>query len=441
MKHKPTILFAILLILPGIVRAQLVLNNGGIVNIQGVSASNSAYLVLNNPPASNPILMTNTVSAQGIMMETEYSITKYNLGMATTAITVPYLSYALEPFPLNVSGISAGTQTASGNLQFSSIKATTRASGWDNATYVPSDVTNGMGGTINPGNTYTADNSANVIDRFWIIDAQGYSTTPGVTYSFGYINAEAAVNGGNSIAIPNLQAMPYDRGATTWGNFGPVGVNNTGTLGGTVSSVSLGAGLIGNVFRSWTLVDHTSPLPIALLNFSGSCLNNKRNIFWQTASESNSAYFTVEKSMDAVHFNVFSEIPASGNSHTVRNYNVWDFIDNETVYYRLSETDLNGNRTYFQVIALSSCKENEQENAQVFSPDNQFVMIHVTSLASQTITITAYDVTGRLILGMVKQAEVGYNEYQIEAGLSQGMYIFELKTNTNTLVKKIIISK
>jgi hypothetical protein len=419
-------------------QAQVVINKGGIININGgTAAANSIYLVLNKPPAANPILMTNTVSAQGIMMETEYSITQYNLALATTAITVPYLSYTLEPFPLAVTGISAGTQTAIGNIQFSSKKATTRATGWDNATYVTSDVTNGMGGYISPGNTYTVDNSMNVIDRFWIIDAQGYSTTPGASLSFSFISAEDAVNGGNTSTPAALLAMAYDRVSKTWGGYGPSGANQ---LPGSsvVSGVSVGTGLLGKYYRTWTLVNQTSPLPVELLAFAGTCVSNGTKITWSTASENNSNYFTLEKSLDGQNFVWLANINAAGNSTKKENYLFNEESNNGTIYYRLSETDKNGVENILSILPVNACNPDGTENIHVFS-GNGMINMSVYSLSNQAVNITVYDITGRLIYKEVLSAVQGNNNYTINPTVATGIYMVEVNTNTTTLTRRVPI--
>ena len=145
---------------------QIVINNGGIIYVNGGSTSaNKVYVVLNSPPAT-PISMTNSVAAQGIRMETEFSKLKYNLGTATTAITVPYLSLNSECFPLTMNGITAGTG-ATGAICFSSVPpgttSGTRNGGWDNNTYKPSQVSNMF-------DISSANNSPHTIDRFWIIE-------------------------------------------------------------------------------------------------------------------------------------------------------------------------------------------------------------------------------------------------------------------------------
>jgi|GEM_PF-4209347 len=69
-------------------QAQIVVNNNAIINVNGGTASSSSsYLVLNTS-ATNPIKTIGTTG--GIMMETEFSVTKYNVGPNTAAVTVPF---------------------------------------------------------------------------------------------------------------------------------------------------------------------------------------------------------------------------------------------------------------------------------------------------------------------------------------------------------------
>jgi hypothetical protein len=169
--------------------AQLVLNNGIIINVaSGSSNAASTTIVLNTPPAT-PIKQVGTTTLQGIMLESEWNRVQYNLSNGTTSITVPYISNATGswvPFPLTVSSITAGTNSAgkTGAIRFSSKHAAAIASGWDDLVYVPSQVSN-MNGAGCAG-----DNSANAVDRFWIIEPVFYSARPAVTLDFTYIMSD-----------------------------------------------------------------------------------------------------------------------------------------------------------------------------------------------------------------------------------------------------------
>jgi hypothetical protein len=256
--------------------------------------------------------------------------------------------------------------------------------------------------------------------------------------SFAFITAEDAANGGNTITPANLQAMAYDRGAKTWKNYGPVGANQLPTSS-IVNSVGVGIGFLGKVFRSFTLVDHLSPLPVDLLNFSGTCIANKTKITWSTASENNSSHFTLEKSYDGQNFTWLAQINAIGNSTQQENYAFNDDSNNnKVVYYRLYETDKNGAEKTFSIIVVNPCSSDGNENIHVFS-GNGMVNLNVYSLYNQPVHVTVYDVTGRLIYKDELAAVQGDNNYTINPTVTTGIYMVTIQTGASSLTKRIPI--
>lgn len=94
-----------------------------------------------------------------------------------------------------------------------------------------------------------------------------------------------------------------------------------------------------------------SVLRVDLLNFQGRLNNDQVSLSWNTASEVNNKGFNVERSTDGSSFHNIGFIPtavAGGNSSDMLAYS---FIDASPVhsvinYYRLVQTDLNGQSTY-----------------------------------------------------------------------------------------------
>ncbi len=437
--------------------AQLVLNDGVIINVAaGTSNAASTTIVLNNPPASAtalPIAQKGTTTSQGIMLESEWNRVQYNLSNLTYSITVPYISNAtgsFVPFPLTVKSITAGTNTGgkTGAIRFSSTKtAGAMGAGWDNSAYMPSQVTNVCGAAC-PGN-----NSANVIDRFWVIDPVYYSTRPAVTLDFTYLMGEACPNVSNiALLYSTLQPQRFDTlnpGTPIWGwngfptsaaEFGtntPVGACPAGNNIGTVTGVQVSA---AQFFPDWTLANYLIPLPVQLINYTGSCENKSVTLKWTSVNETNSAFYTIEKSFDGINYSNLTTVTAAGNSSQNITYTYIDVSpgDNNLNYYRLSETDKNGSKKVYQTIPVTTCNASSNENGTIYSYQND-VTISLFSLSNQNITVTAYDVTGRLIYQNQLFASEGNNVIKLNPELAQGIYLFELKTEKITLVKRILI--
>tara|TARA_R110001592_G_scaffold62235_10_gene190309 strand:+ start:2472 stop:8108 length:5637 start_codon:yes stop_codon:yes gene_type:complete len=92
-------------------------------------------------------------------------------------------------------------------------------------------------------------------------------------------------------------------------------------------------------------------LPITLISFDAKNINNKSvQLKWTTASEVGNAYYTVERSANGKDFTAIGVLNGAGNSDEILNYT---YSDSEpltgTSYYRLKQTDFNGEFDYSEV--------------------------------------------------------------------------------------------
>jgi len=95
------------------------------------------------------------------------------------------------------------------------------------------------------------------------------------------------------------------------------------------------------------------PLPIDLLYFKAKIENGQVFLKWATATEINNDYFTIERSIDAHKWKTIAYLPGAGNSNHTRYY---DYSDNNPAYgvsyYRLKQTDYDGQFEYFDPVAV-----------------------------------------------------------------------------------------
>ena len=104
-----------------------------------------------------------------------------------------------------------------------------------------------------------------------------------------------------------------------------------------------------------------NPLPITLNSFSGKLLaglGNSIQLDWSTASEKDNNYFTVWRSFDGQTWEDITKLSGAGNSNELLTYeyidrnNILPSIENNTIYYRLSQTDYDGTTEFFQIIPV-----------------------------------------------------------------------------------------
>lgn len=417
-----------------IIYAQLYLNNGGKIRIDGGTSGNPIFVVLNSPPAT-PIITNG--AGNGIIMEDEFNRLQYNLGTASTAITVPYMSLLNESLPLTLTPTTPGADAGTGNIRFSAKVPPTRATGWDNSTYMPSDVTN-----MNALPPAVGNNSAKTIDRFWIIDANGYTTKPAVNLAFTYIDAEHATNGSNSITEANLRAQRFNPtlSPANWGGY--VEYLPTGTIDVATNVVSGVAVTPSNFFKSWTLNDNSIPLPIELINFEVNCINNQTVLNWCTASETNNNYFTIEHSSNGNSFTEIGFVLGQGTTSNKHCYQFTSSINLQGVnYYRIKQTDYDGKISYSNIVTSSDCgKGNTQPVITNNGTRNVGLIFNVEGSSNYELVI--YNSLGQIMESKNIPVYTGSNQISVRLNnVAEAVYYATLLNQNEVVIsKKILIT-
>jgi hypothetical protein len=97
----------------------------------------------------------------------------------------------------------------------------------------------------------------------------------------------------------------------------------------------------------------TGPLPIELVNFEVEQINYMINANWETASEYNNDYFTLQGSLDGTNWSdLVYENGAGTTSETQYYQTVYDNRESKFPYYRLKQTDFNGNSSFSNVLTI-----------------------------------------------------------------------------------------
>jgi acid phosphatase type 7 len=92
----------------------------------------------------------------------------------------------------------------------------------------------------------------------------------------------------------------------------------------------------------------TTPLAVQLLRFDAMAKDRQVLLQWVTTQETNSRYFTLEHATDGQHFTVIAQVAAAGNSNATKQYaTTHNGPLQGNNYYRLSQTDINGQTVWF----------------------------------------------------------------------------------------------
>lgn len=186
----------------------------------------------------------------------------------------------------------------------------------------------------------------------------------------------------------------------------------------------------------------TSPLPIELLTFEATPNNNQVDLNWITASESNNDYFTIEKTKDGFTIETLLHVEGVGNSNTNINYSAVDYFPyNGISYYRLKQTDFNGDYTYSNWVAVDF-KSTAGFDMTIFPNPHEGSEIYLRFDLDENeiIDIDLTDISGKIIYSTQSLiSDQGIVSIPLQEILSSGMYFVNARYGDKKLSKKLIV--
>lgn len=184
-------------------------------------------------------------------------------------------------------------------------------------------------------------------------------------------------------------------------------------------------------------------LPIELLSFTAKCEENKIFTNWETSSETNNDYFTVEKSYDGINWNAVSKINGAGNSSSTH---IYYYVDNKsysnTFYYRLKQTDFDGTYTYSNIVNVNCNTNNDNEDLLSVNQSNGSVDVLLKGIPGNKYKITLTNVLGQVIIN--KEVSLTDEKQKINitnTELTKGMYCIIMQTNNKIISKPLVINR
>lgn len=185
-----------------------------------------------------------------------------------------------------------------------------------------------------------------------------------------------------------------------------------------------------------------SSFPIELGGWFGEVRENKVLLTWSTLSETNNAFFSIEKSDDQQMWMELAKVPGAGTSSDMNSY---QFTDEEpwigTTYYRLKQVDQDGQFTYSSALKITF--ENQFSNSlSVYPNPVKEGNIQVRfGHDGETSTLVLRNLLGAEVRRMeFVNSQVGIKRliFDLE-GIDPGIYIIQVENQYLAKARKIII--
>lgn len=182
-------------------------------------------------------------------------------------------------------------------------------------------------------------------------------------------------------------------------------------------------------------------VPVELLSFTGKVKKNENRLTWSTASEYNTNYFLLEHSIDGQNFTTISKVAAAGYSNTVQQYEVKHTTTDRTNYYKLSQSDTDGELKSYGVITL--VREGlVNEPIIVVNPTTNNIDLQLETVKDETVQIDVFDRIGRLVKQYTLPATQGNNVWNLDGSkYTSGVYIARVKTSQGVSSVKFLTNR
>lgn len=201
-----------------------------------------------------------------------------------------------------------------------------------------------------------------------------------------------------------------------------------GTSYGTIDAIKVGL--------TWP----STILPVAWLDFYAQPINNNAvALNWSTASETNNAYFEIERcayfdhlSTDAI-WETVGKIKGNGNSNKVSKYQFTDNLQGSVktnLFYRIKQVDIDGDIQYSKILTLDLSKKINENSVVYPNPFNNQIMIQT----HESLNVKVFDIRGNII---IKQ-HILPGEFITTDCVGSGIYFMEITGNSGTEYYKLL---
>lgn len=338
-------------------------------------------------------------------------------------------------------------------------------------------------GTADPfctGNTYTYCNTTNTADYFAgglpcsNVDQTGTSTSDDVFTSpnpaFYYLEVSTAGDLHIFMEQEDTLGNLIDIDFAMWGPFGSTGAactsvsadssvnlidcsySSSGTEEANIFGASVGevymimmtnyANEVGSFTFSQTggsgSTNCAIVLPVELGDFNLQTVDRAVELFWETESELENDYFSIERKIGDGSFIEIGQLAGAGTTMDITKY---DFTDEspsltEANYYRLKQVDFDGSINYSLV---KSAAFNISNFAVYPNPSSDAFFVNTDGLKNATIQIL--NVSGQVVMTQAVVKENATTRIDCQNKIEKGTYILRLVQNGKSLHQQIIVHK
>ena len=178
-------------------------------------------------------------------------------------------------------------------------------------------------------------------------------------------------------------------------------------------------------------------LPVELFVFEGKCNDQANELFWQTSSEYNNAFFLLERAGVDGQFEIIEKIPGSLNSSVPLTYYYFD--ENPKLglnYYRLSQEDVDGRSESFEPITVYNNCQGDELIVNYIANDN---MLYFSSPMEGVTSVSLMNMAGQLVELLVTDPHESLSKLKLKDPPGGGVYLLKIDEGGRVQTGRVLI--
>lgn len=179
-------------------------------------------------------------------------------------------------------------------------------------------------------------------------------------------------------------------------------------------------------------------LPVELFVFEGKCNDQVNELFWQTSSEYNNAFFLLERAGVDGQFEIIEKIPGSLNSSASLTYYYFD--ENPKLglnYYRLSQEDVDGRSESFEPITVYNNCQGDELIVNYIASDN---MLYFSSPMEGVTSVSLMNMAGQLVELLVTDPNESLSKLKLKDPPGGGVYLLKIDEGGMIQTGRVLIT-
>ncbi len=180
-------------------------------------------------------------------------------------------------------------------------------------------------------------------------------------------------------------------------------------------------------------------LPVELLDFTAEVVGDRVFLAWQTLSEINHDYFSIERSVDTRNWEEIQKLRKQENTDKPSHYSLYDEAPLKGIsYYRLKQTDFDGQYTYSNIRSIYFQSLSESQILIYANPTEDEFKIKGMDLEGEAL-IQIYSTSGQLMSEQHLDIQALRNTSFSTSSLSSGSYIIRCYLRDRVYTSKLIV--